>query len=75
MTESSDAQEPREGVNALIRAVKSQPGKRAPYYAEQLGRPVKTVERWLKTLRDNKRIVFRGAPKTGGYYTVGKKVL
>ena len=25
-------------------------------------------ERWIKNLRDEKLTVFRGAPKTGGYY-------
>jgi len=28
----------------------------------------KNVERWLKQLKGNRCIEFRGAPKTGGYY-------
>jgi len=29
---------------------------------------VKNIERWLKRLKDEKKIEFRGAPKTGGYF-------
>ena len=68
----------REGVNEgvnegeprLLHIIKAQPGKRAPFYADQLGKPVKTVERWLKELRDNSLITFDGPPKSGGYYPV-----
>jgi ATP-dependent DNA helicase RecG len=28
----------------------------------------RTIERWLKQLKDNQLIEYRGAPKTGGYY-------
>ena len=30
--------------------------------------PKRTIERRVKQLRDDKKVVFRGAPKTGGYY-------
>ena len=30
--------------------------------------PVKTLERWIKQLRDERKVVFKGAPKTGDYY-------
>jgi ATP-dependent DNA helicase RecG len=32
-----------------------------------MGIPVKTLERWLKKLREQNMIEFKGSPKTGGY--------
>jgi ATP-dependent DNA helicase RecG len=29
---------------------------------------VKNIERWIKQLKQENKIEFRGAPKTGGYY-------
>jgi len=57
-----------EGVNALFNYIKNNPGRRTPKFEEALGVPIKTIERWLKKLKDEKKIEFRGAPKTGGYY-------
>ena len=34
----------------------------------QTGKPARTIERWLKQLKDRQHIEFRGAPKTGGYF-------
>ena len=59
-----------EGVAILTELIARSPGKRLPYYAEQLNIPRKTVERWLKTLRKEQAIVFKGPPKTGGYWIV-----
>ena len=33
----------------------------------------RTIERWLKQLKDQDLIEFRGATKTGGYYSKGDK--
>jgi ATP-dependent DNA helicase RecG len=44
---------------------------RIPEFSEQLHVPAKTIERWIKKLRDKNRIVFKGAPKTGGYSLAG----
>jgi len=30
--------------------------------------PSKTIERWLKKLKDEGKIEFKGSSKTGGYY-------
>jgi ATP-dependent DNA helicase RecG len=59
-----------EGVKSLLSAIRQQPGERAPFYAKKLGSPVKSVERWIKQLRDGQQIIYQGAPKTGGYYPV-----
>jgi len=61
-----------EGVNVLLDVITSDPGKRVPYYAEKIGTSVKNIERWLKNLKDNNSIEFKGAPKTGGYWLVKK---
>ena len=39
-----------------------------PEISEQLHVPAKTIERWIKKLRDENKIIFKGAPKTGGYF-------
>ena len=58
-----------EGVNSLIRLISEQPGLRAPAIAKQLGTSPKNIERWLKQLKDQDKIEFKGASKTGGYYS------
>lgn len=57
-----------EGVNSLFVLIGKNGGGRIPYYADLLESPVKTVERWVKQLRKEGKIEFRGAPKTGAYY-------
>ena len=58
-----------------MKYIKNNPGKRAPQIEEALGVPIKTIERWLKKLKDGQKIEFRGAPKTGGYYTKRPRTL
>ena len=58
------------GVNQLHQSIKENPGLRVPELSAKMHVPVKTLERWVKQLRKQKKIVFKGAPKTGGYYTV-----
>jgi len=57
-----------EGVNLLLEYIGNKPGGRVPHFEKALHVPAKTIERWLKKLRDENRIEFRGSPKTGGYY-------
>ena len=54
------------GCDRLFLLIRAQPGKRAEYYAKQLGRTRRSVMRYLSVLSG--KIEFRGAPKTGGYY-------
>jgi ATP-dependent DNA helicase RecG len=35
--------------------------------------PRRTIERWLKQLREEHKIEFRGAAKTGGYWKISEK--
>lgn len=56
------------GVNELLKFIKQNPGKNTKEIKEELGLPQRTVERRLKILKEQEKIEFRGAPKTGGYY-------
>lgn len=58
-----------EGVNGLYALIAAQPSLRGPALAKLLGTSPKNVERWLKQLKDQNLIEFRGATKTGGYYS------
>lgn len=57
-----------EGVARLFAQIKKGPGLRAPMLAVQMNTSVKNIERWLQQLKDQQKVEFRGAPKTGGYY-------
>lgn len=59
------------GVKELLDLIRKSPGQRAPYFSQELDTSVKNIERWLKTLREQKLVEFRGAPKTGGYFIIG----
>ncbi len=59
-----------EGVKLLYAAVVQNPGKRANELATYIGRSVQSVERYVKILKADGKIEFRGAPKNGGYYAI-----
>ena len=59
-----------EGVNELFFIIKENPGKRVPFLAEKINSPGKTIERWLKILKEEGKIKFTGNSKTGGYFVV-----
>ena len=52
----------------LLQLIQTQPGLKTAELVAQTGKPQRTIERWLKQLKKNGLIEFRGAPKTGGYY-------
>ena len=57
-----------EGLKTLLSAIKENPGIKAKDLPPLLnGRPVKTIERQIKTLIKNNLIERRGSRKTGGY--------
>ncbi len=62
-----------EGVAQLIDIIYQNPGQRVPFLATTTGIPRKTIERWLKQLKERGEIEFRGAPRTGGYFVTDKK--
>ena len=61
------------GVNALLVYLQANPGKRASELVEPLDTSLRTIERWLKQLKEKDQIEFRGAPKTGGYFLKANK--
>jgi ATP-dependent DNA helicase RecG len=62
------------GVNALLEFIQKTPGLRKPQISRAMGIPVKTLEHWLKELKDQNKIEFRGSPKRGGYRRKGGEV-
>ena len=56
------------GVNGLLSYVQTHPGKRAGEMAIAFKLTQRTIERWLKQLKENDEIEFRGSSKTGGYF-------
>ena len=59
-----------EGLKILMKEIQQTSGIQAKELSIKLERPVKTVERQIKTLTDKKLIERRGSRKTGGYYVV-----
>ena len=57
-----------EGIRKLYEHIKNNPGHRARMMAEELDIPFKTVQRWIRKLRDDDKIKFKGSSKTGGYF-------
>lgn len=58
------------GVNSLLQHIKDNPGQRAGEMSFAFSVTRRTIERWLKQLKDQGQIEFRGAPKTGGYFSL-----
>lgn len=58
------------GVKKLLKIISENPGINAKGLYPLFDVTSRTVERWLKHLRDEKKVEYKGAPKTGGYYIV-----
>ncbi|WFE68826.1 hypothetical protein P8S54_00575 [Thiomicrospira sp. R3] len=50
------------------RFIADNPGNSSRQLVQQLGASQRTMERWLKQLKDAEKIEFHGSSKTGGYY-------
>ncbi len=61
-----------EGVNELLKLIKKIPGKRVPFFVKTMSTSAKNIERWLKQLKYENKIVFKGAAKSGGYFETTK---
>lgn len=57
-----------EDLNTVLNLIGEEPGINAPRIAELVQKGLSTVERYIKKLRDQNYIEFRGAAKNGGYY-------
>ena len=58
------------GVNSLLDFIVRKPGLRLPALSDKLKISNRTLEKWLTRLKNEKKIVYKGSPKTGGYYPV-----
>jgi len=56
------------GVNSVYEGIKKTPNLKAKQIAERLNTPLRTVEKELKKLKEQDKIIFKGVPKTGGYF-------
>ena len=59
-----------EGINELYKYIQDNPLKRVSQIEKDLKIPAKTLERWIKTLRNKNKIEFQGSKKTGGYRAI-----
>jgi len=63
------------GVNSLeqqiMESVLKLPGLNTPALAATLDKSLRTTQRYLKKLSDDRKIEFRGAAKNGGYFPIG----
>lgn len=62
------------GVNNLYEIIKNNPGLNSKQLQQYFNVTDRTLERWLKQLREGGKIEFKGAPKTGGYFIEGSSV-
>lgn len=61
-----------EGVNEVLQFIKENPGLKTNEIKNRLNLSQRTTERWIKQLREDQKIEFKGAPKTGGYFIKNK---
>ena len=56
------------GVKELFKFIKNNPNQKAQDLSTELNISLRTIQRLLKQLKDENKIEFIGASKTGGYY-------
>ncbi|MBE0492569.1 MAG: hypothetical protein IBX44_10035, partial [Sulfurospirillum sp.] len=56
------------GINELCNFIKENEGLSAVVLGEKLNTPLRTIQRWIKQLKDENKIEYRGSKKTGGYF-------
>lgn len=61
------------GVTDVLAFIAAHPGCRANAISPALSIPLRTLERYIRTLRNAKQIEFRGAPRNGGYWPAVEK--
>ncbi len=56
------------GVESLLEHIRNHPGQRVVQFANAFGITTRTIERWIRQLKEEGKIEFRGSPKKGGYW-------
>ena len=57
-----------DGVNNLLEFIQKNPNLKASQISESMDISLRTIERYLKKLKEENKIEFKGAPKIGGYF-------
>ena len=57
-----------EGINSLYDFIKNNPSLRVSQLEKKLNIPAKTIEQWIKQLKNQEKIEYIGSKKTGGYF-------
>jgi ATP-dependent DNA helicase RecG len=60
------------GINLLYALIEQNPNQRIHFFVSKLNVSKRTVERWMKKLQDEGKVIYRGAKKGGGYWTAKK---
>lgn len=55
------------GINELYNFIKENEGLSAVTLSEKLNTPLRTTQRWIKQLKYEDKITYKGSKKTGGY--------
>lgn len=58
-----------ENEQAILNLLATVPGLNASEISKHISKSLRTTMRYIKILQDKDLIEFRGAPKTGGYFT------
>ncbi|MBC8183676.1 hypothetical protein H8E88_21495 [candidate division KSB1 bacterium] len=56
------------GLKNVFELIKTNPGQNTKSISVEISKPEKTVEKWIKKLRELNLIEFRGSKKSGGYH-------
>ena len=56
------------GINELYTFIEKNGGLSALNLSQNLNKPLRTVQRWIKQLKEQDKIEYLGSKKTGGYY-------
>jgi len=62
-----------EGINNLFKFIRNNEGMRVSQISSAMTILAKTIERWITSLKNDKKIEYRGSKRTGGYYLVKTK--
>ncbi len=62
----------KDKIKRILLVVYMNEGLKIPEIAHKIEAPMKSVERYVKQLRDAALIEFKGAPRTGGYFVAKK---
>lgn len=57
-----------EGINSLYEYILNNQNQRVSQIEKALNTPAKTIERWIKQLKDEQMIEYKGSKKIGGYF-------